>query len=507
MPTGIVSVVYGGRCEVLDGLDPLPCFLRGRLKREATTLAVGDRVEYRRLDERTGVVERILQRHSVLARSRRERPRRRASGPPPEQVVLANPDQVVFVAAARDPGLDFALMDRALALARGARLPAAICVNKMDLAPAAEIHRLMRPYERLAVPLVYASAVEGGGLEALHDLLRGRLSFFWGGSGVGKSSLIGALTGAPVRIGAWRTDNPRGPHTTNVTRLYPLPAGGLIADTPGFDWLELDTVDGAPDRVAVLLPEAAPFAPRCRFPGCTHCGEPDCAVMAAVLAGELDRLRYARFRAQAAETGLAPHAAIAHPADIIAADGALFFRMREGNTHVWSTFHLHQLFEPAGAERWGLLDALGVPPDASPPAWVVLQERTLAGGRAIFTGKLTAEFPIGQVVASEDEVILRERGVVKGIGRIREARLTPDPWRLRKALKGTPLYDLRAFWSDLKPPSGARMPPVHAACLAIDGAVRFDALPALAMGALTRQAVGIVLDFLEVGGSEDELAK
>ena len=33
----------------------------------------------------------------------------------------------------------------------------------------------------------------------------------------------------------------------NDTRisLYPLPFGGLIADTPGFDWLELDTVDEA----------------------------------------------------------------------------------------------------------------------------------------------------------------------------------------------------------------------------------------------------------------------
>ena len=152
MPIGIVSVVYGARCEVLPAGSqgpehgkPLPCLLRGKLKREARTLVVGDHVEYERLDAHTGVVERILPRRNQLARSNRERPRRRAAGPPPEQVVLANPDQVVFVAAARNPGLSFQLMDRALALARAAQLPAAICVNKMDLAPEPEVLRLMRP--------------------------------------------------------------------------------------------------------------------------------------------------------------------------------------------------------------------------------------------------------------------------------------------------------------------------------------------------------------------------
>src|SRR5437867_3507880 len=109
MPVGIVSVVYGARCEVLQGNSSLPCILRGRLRAEGSTLAVGDRVEYRQVDSRTGVVERVLDRRNQLTRSSREHPRRRGGGPAPEQVVLANPDQVVFVAAARDPGLNFPL--------------------------------------------------------------------------------------------------------------------------------------------------------------------------------------------------------------------------------------------------------------------------------------------------------------------------------------------------------------------------------------------------------------
>lgn len=504
MPIGIVSVVFGARCEVLEDGKPLPCLLRGKLKLAATTLAVGDHVEYSRLDAHTGVVERILERRNQLSRSSRERPRRRSAGPPPEQVVLANPDQVVFVAAARNPGISFQLLDRALALARGAQLPAAICVNKMDLVPLAEIAPLFKPYERLGVPIIYASAESRLGLEQLGSLLKDRLSFFWGGSGVGKSSLIRALTGADLKVGYWRTDNPRGPHTTNVTRLYPLPFGGLIADTPGFDWLELDTVDTGPDRIEIMLPEALPFQRECRFPGCTHCGEAGCAVMAAVLTGGLDRSRYARFRAAVAEAEPPP----VHPTELIADGRELLFRMREGTLLTWASFELYYLFQPFRPERQGLLTTLGVPPEAGEPGWVVFQEKPApTSARAVLTGKLTSRIPLEQIVRPGEEVILRERGVVKGIGRFREVRPVPTTWPLRKALKGTPVYDGTAFWTDLKPPKGEPVGNVHAGFFQLGDIVRFENIPSLALGAVTRQETGLALDFLEVGASEDELDK
>lgn len=507
MPIGTVSAVFGARCEVLDNGAAIPCLLRGRLKQEARTLVAGDQVEYARIDDRQGVVERVLPRRNELARSGREHRRRRGEVYP-RQVVLANPDQVVFVAAARDPGIHFALMDRALALARASRLPAAICVNKMDLAPERDITRLMAPYERLGIPVVYTSAEESRGMEALRPLLADRLSFFWGGSGVGKSSLIRALTGLDVKVGRWRTDNPRGPHTTNVTRLYPLPFGGLIADTPGFDWLELDTVSEAADRVELLLPEAVPLAEACRFPGCSHCGEPDCAVMAAVLSGALDRSRYARFRAAEAEERPLP----VHPAEVLSTGEELFFRMREGNTSVWTTFEFYYLFQEDRPEREGLLEALAVPPDAGEPAWILFQQNTSgkpgsAGSRALLTAKVTGLRPVEELAREGEELILRERGVVKAIGQVRALRPAPTTWRLRKALKGTPIYEARAFWSELKPPKHVSLPPVYGAHLTIGGLERFEPLPELALGAITRQELGTVLDFLEIGGAEDERAK
>lgn len=503
MPIGIISAVFGARCEVLEGGTPLPCLLRGKLKQNAGTLAVGDYVEFQRLDDRQGVVERVLERRNQLTRSSRERPRRRTVGATPAQVVLANPDQVVFVAAARDPGIPFELMDRALALARHARLPAAICVNKMDLAPEPDIVRLMRPYEQLGIPVLYASAATGHGLDAVEALLRNRVSFFWGGSGVGKSSLIRALTGRDVQVGRWRTDNPRGPHTTNVTRLYPLAAGGMIADTPGFDWLELDTVDTAPDTVELLLPEARGVEAQCRFPGCSHCGEPGCAVMASVLAGSIDRGRYARFRDEMAEAHPSPQL----PTEMHCTGEELFFRMREGNTALWTTFRMYYLFEPYRPERDGLLQTLGAP-EVDDPLWVVYQENWSGSADGAFlAAKVTSERPAEEVLLPGEELILRERGTVKGIGRVRKVETFTGEWGLRKAFKGTAVFESRAFWSDVKPPPGVRMPPIHSARLEIDHLVRFDLIPDLALGAITRQEIGLVLDFLEVGSSEDELAR
>ncbi|MCC2669690.1 MAG: ribosome small subunit-dependent GTPase, partial [Armatimonadetes bacterium] len=444
MPIGIVSVVFGARCEVLEGTVSVPCLLRGRLKKAADSIAVGDHVEFAWVDAHTGVVERILPRRNELSRSNRERPRRRRDATVfPRQVVLANPDQVVFVAAARDPGINFELLDRALALARTAGLPSAICVNKMDLAAERDVMQLMRPYERLGARVLYTSAEQRRGLEDLEPLLKEKVSFFWGGSGVGKSSLIRAITGADLKVGHWRTDNPRGPHTTNVTRLYPLPYGGLIADTPGFDWLALDTVEAASDQVELLLPEALTLAESCRFPGCGHCGEPDCAVMAAVLDGRIDRGRYSRFRVSVAES----HPPTRHPTELVSEGEQLFFRMREGNTSLWTTLQLYYLFEDGHPERDGLLATLDVPITASEPQWFVFQERQVAGlaSRTALIGKLTGLEPASALVEVGQELILRERGIVKGVARISAVQPEEDAWRLRKPLKGTPIYDTHAF--------------------------------------------------------------
>src|SRR5688500_7748505 len=128
MPRGVVSGVFGARCQVLEagvhgvGDREVPCFLRGRFKQvgEACPIVVGDDVEYRMVDPKQGVIEQVRERRSELRRYGGERQRRRKQGG--SQVMLANADQAVYVAAAREPGIDFLLIDRALATARACGL-------------------------------------------------------------------------------------------------------------------------------------------------------------------------------------------------------------------------------------------------------------------------------------------------------------------------------------------------------------------------------------------------
>lgn len=332
LASGIVATVHGARCVVLDGDRTVTCFLRGKfLKTQAFPVVVGDEVEYVRLNAEQGVVERVRPRRTELRRSTREILRRKADrrASAQEQVILANADQAILVVAAREPGINFVAVDRAIALAQSAGLGAAVAVNKMDLADRPAIEQIMRPYERMGLPVLYLSAARDEGMEPLRELTRGRLSLFWGGSGVGKSTLSGKLTGQRVKVGVWNTRNPRGPHTTSDSRLYPLPGGGYLADTPGFDWLQLDTLTEEEHPEDLLLPEARLQTVRCRFADCTHRGEPGCAVRGRVLEGEIDRRRYGRYLALASELGAAGEGGSGD--EIALVGGELFRRLRDGD--------------------------------------------------------------------------------------------------------------------------------------------------------------------------------
>ena len=183
--------------------------------------------------------------------------------------------------------------------------------------------------------------------------------------------------------------------------------------------------------------------------------------------------------------------------------------MRDGNSSLWTTFQLYYLFDAARPEREGLLETLGVPPEAQEPWWAIFQHETAVGAasRSRLTAKVTGITSPESFPPEGTELILRERGTVKGIGRVRSVRPAADTWRLRKALKGTPIYEARAFWSDLKPPRGVRLPPVQSALVTIGLVEAFAPIPELALGAVTQQEIGWVLDLLDVGSSEDELAR
>ncbi|HKT07752.1 MAG TPA: ribosome small subunit-dependent GTPase A [Gemmatimonadaceae bacterium] len=263
--------------------------LRGRLKQgESLKLVVGDEVELER-DARDGTwaIADILPRRSRLAR-------RAPGGAFGERVVAANVDQVVVVFAAAHPTPHARMLDRFLVIAAANDVPARIVINKADLVPG----DTLAPYAAYAAagyPLQATSVPNREGLDALHAVLRGRVSVLTGPSGVGKSSLLNAMyPDLSLRVGTINASVDKGRHTTVGATMHPLSDGGYVMDTPGLREVGLWNV--SPAALERCFPEFRPFIPRCRFRDCRHHDEPDCAVREAVDTGGVARERYASYR-------------------------------------------------------------------------------------------------------------------------------------------------------------------------------------------------------------------
>jgi ribosome biogenesis GTPase len=287
---GIVLQARGGGHRVQDGDQIVTCHVRGKLKRDrmyTDLIATGDRVYWRPTRPGRGVIERVLPRETQLSRLR--------PGPqrvPFEDVIVANPDQAIFIFAVQDPDPRLRLLDRLLVIAENNDLPAMICANKIDLLhEEAKAREMFGLYEEIGYPVIYASALTGQGVAELKERLLGKLSVLSGPSGAGKSSLLNAIQpGLGLEVREISEVTGKGRHTTVSVRLWPLDGGGYVADTPGLR--EAGFFDIEPEELAWHFVEMRPYLSDCHFSSCTHTHEPGCAVKAAVEAGAIGEERY-----------------------------------------------------------------------------------------------------------------------------------------------------------------------------------------------------------------------
>jgi ribosome biogenesis GTPase len=285
---GLIVRSQSGFFTVQTAGGTLTCHLRGRLKQGkhvGDIAAVGDRVQVTRQPDGKGSIESVEPRRSSLVRL----------DPRPQgvyqQVILANPDQAVFVFACARPAPHLRMLDRFLVVAEKQGLPAVIVANKIDLVDPEQAEKMFGFYPPIGYAVIYASATTGQGVEELRARLTGKVSALAGPSGVGKSSLLNAIQpGLGLAVRGISEAFQKGRHTTSVRQLFPLEGGGYVADTPGLRSLALWDTD--PEELDGYFPELVPLVTACQFNDCHHKTEPGCAVRAAVQAGRVHPQRY-----------------------------------------------------------------------------------------------------------------------------------------------------------------------------------------------------------------------
>jgi ribosome biogenesis GTPase len=295
MPQGLVIKNTGSWYQVEnDAGQTVMCRIKGvfRQKEGRTTnpVTVGDRVDYALEADGTGVITGIGERHNCIIR--------RASNLSKQtHIIAANLDGAYLVVTLDFPETKPEFIDRFLVTAEGYNVPAAIILNKTDLYTEAYDNaraEFLHTYRLAGYPVYEVSAKRGTGIEALRELLHGRVSLFSGNSGVGKSTLIHAIDPALTpRTGEISVRHNRGKHTTTFSEMFKLSGGGYLVDTPGIKGFGL--VDFERQEVGRFFPEIFRAAAVCQYYNCTHTHEPGCAVRQAVAEGRIAPSRYAGY--------------------------------------------------------------------------------------------------------------------------------------------------------------------------------------------------------------------
>lgn len=279
----------GSWYEVLHENEILRCRMRGKLRlrgvRSTNPVVVGDTVHCEAGDDGEWVIVDIAPRQNYIIR--------RASNLSKESHIIAsNIDRAMLVVTLVEPVTALEFIDRFLVTCEAYKVPVTILLAKIDLlqqTPEAieEFHRI---YEGAGYEVIDISATKGIGVERVKAMLSGKTTLLSGNSGVGKSTLIGAIDPTiDIRTGEISDSFHKGKHTTTFSTMYRT-ADGFIIDTPGVKGFGLIDIDDK--ELWHYFPEMISRAGECKFFNCTHTHEPHCAVIEAVKREEIAFSRY-----------------------------------------------------------------------------------------------------------------------------------------------------------------------------------------------------------------------
>jgi ribosome biogenesis GTPase len=284
---GIVICAHGKSFIIRSHGRNISCEIRGRVKFKCasiTPVAVGDNVLISLNADGTGSIEQVEERRTMFFRAAK-------GSESKKQVIAANLDQLAVMASVKNPPLKIGLVERFLIAAAIGGLSPVILINKVDLDKPALLEEFKQGYGRIGIPTFFVSCLSDEGLKAVRESLKGHRTILAGHSGVGKTALINRLIpGLNLKEGEVSEYSDRGIHTTSSVELFELPEGGFVADSPGLKVMGLWEVEKS--QLAGYFPEMQGFIEQCRFVGCSHTHEPDCAIKQAVGKGVIPRFRY-----------------------------------------------------------------------------------------------------------------------------------------------------------------------------------------------------------------------
>lgn len=267
--SGIILKCLGGLYTVESPDGIIECRARGIFRNKGISPAAGDNVTVE-----NGVISEIADRKNFLIR-------------PP----LANLDQIIFIVSTVSPPPNFLILDKFIAIAEYKKIEPVVIITKTDLGDGSLVKEI---YTSIDIKVLEVDYGDDSTVQAVREILKGRVSAFTGNSGAGKSTLLNAVDSSlSIPTGEISKKLGRGRHTTRHAELYKLKDGGYIADTPGFSTFETNRYDIIrKEELADCFREFAGFTENCRFRDCSHTCEKGCAVVEAVKNGQIPEKRH-----------------------------------------------------------------------------------------------------------------------------------------------------------------------------------------------------------------------
>lgn len=267
------------------------CRVKGnfRLKgiKSTNPVAVGDKVDISIREDGSAYIVDIMPRKNYVVRKASNLSKQ-------SHILAANIDLCFLVVTINHPETSTTFIDRFLATAEAYRVPVALVFNKIDLydsSESEELEYLSALYESIGYSSLKVSAATGVGIEELRGMISGKVVLLAGNSGVGKSSLVNAISpSVAAKVGEISRIHNTGMHTTTFTEMFELMPDSFLVDTPGIKGF--GSYDMTQEEMAHYFVEFFELSSDCRYGNCTHTHEPGCAVLAALEEGRIAPSRY-----------------------------------------------------------------------------------------------------------------------------------------------------------------------------------------------------------------------